>query len=252
VAAVFFVLLLLVVFFITMTQFLIANPEYWVTVIIVVGIIVFGSWYLRDYFRDKRVKASKNMGLNLAKLASDFPRLTNLYLNLRPDEIAFYELEGVELREFRSSGSDFKSDYFGGNIALSKGLSISLGSSTGKLDRRPEESTTIDVGKATFTTQRVIFTGPNHTREWEFKNLVGLDIGIAGFYVTPAVSNRSKASSLAGDSVRGITPGILFAIAVEYFQNGEEAAKAFAKEHADDILEQVDEYYATGKVRKFK
>ena len=102
----------------------------------------------------------------------------------------------------------------------------------------------LDTGKAIFTNQRVIFVGPNHNREWELNKLLDLQIGDNGYEVTAAVSNRNKTSALAADAAGGITPGILFGIAVLLSKEDEEEARKLAGDIASHIETQ---YAASGK-----
>jgi hypothetical protein len=214
--------------------------SFWLLAAMLLASGIYFLYVYRQRIREGNVATNVRMAENLMMLADSFQQVDDAYIARRPGEIVFYELSGVQLREHKSAGSDFNSNYFGGNVKIADGLSFSLGSSKGKLTTLPEESTAIDNGVATFTNKRVIFAGSNHSREWDLKNLIGLKVGIGGFEVAPAVSNRSKISSLAGGAELGITPGILFAIAVEYFESGEDAARQFARKTAQDIFDQAD------------
>jgi hypothetical protein len=215
------------------------QPVLWVVTALLLALGLFLLQQSNRMQIETNIANNLQMAKNLVALADDFEDLQDTYLTRKPDEVVFYELAGVQLLEYKSSGSDFKSTYLGGNVRVADGLSISLGGSKGKLVSTPEESTTIDTGKATFTNKRVIFAGSNHSREWDLEKLIGLDIGIAGFVVTPAVSNRTKLSALAGGAQLGITPGVLFAMSVEYFQNGKKAAQDFARETAQGVFDQL-------------
>jgi len=94
----------------------------------------------------------------------------------------------------------------------------------------------------------VIFVGPNHSREFAFKNLLDLDVSENGFTARVSVSGQQKTSALQADAAEGLTPGIAFAMAVELFQSGEEAAKEIAAQVLRDIETQYRQV-VTSKIR---
>jgi hypothetical protein len=89
----------------------------------------------------------------------------------------------------------------------------------------------------------VIFVGPNHNREWELDKLLDLQIGDNGFEVSAAVSNRNRTSALAADASMGVTPGILFAIAVQLSKGQEDEAR----KTAGDIARQIEDQFKSLK-----
>lgn len=208
---------------------------------VIVGLII---WWRRRATHDNRVREGYAMAGRIENLARGFTPITEIALSVRPEEKAFYRLEGVELREYRSGGSSYKGGYAGGNLSLTQGFSVSAGGNSGRITRDAEESTTIDVGTAIFTNQRVVFSGPKQTREWELSKLLNIDVGENGFVVSISSSNSQRTNALAGAMELGITPGILFSIALESFQEGEEAAKAFALKTAQDFRGQAEDYFA--------
>lgn len=90
-------------------------------------------------------------------------------------------------------------------------------------------------GKLTLSNQRAVFVNPNHTREFEFKNLLDLDIPENGFTVRVSVSGQQKTSALRADAAEGLTPGFAFGIAAALFQRGEQDAKDLAAQILRDI-----------------
>lgn len=214
---------------------------------IVLGIIalLIGLFFLkRQSVLDQRVREGHAMARRIDALARGFTPLTDIAMSVRPEEKAFYRLEGVELREYRSGGSSYKGGYAGGNLSLTQGFSVSAGGNRGRLTHDEEESTTVDVGTAIFTNQRVVFSGPKQTREWELAKLLNIDVGENGFVVSISASNSQRTNALAGSMELGITPGVLFSIALESFQEGEEAARAFAIKTAQDFRSQAEDYFA--------
>ena len=189
----------------------------------------------------KRMTDMASMAEELRRLSKGFEPIEESYLSRKPGEYVFYERDQVQLREYKSAGRATTGGYGGANYRLTQNLGVSGGGIKATSKTLPEESTTIDVGSAVFTNQRVIFMGDNHTREWDLSKLLGMQIGDNGFEVSAAVSGRQKTSALAGDCLGMITPGIAFALAVEIFQEGKESAQKLAIETAEDIEGQIAE-----------
>ena len=145
------------------------------------------------------------------------------------------------MREYRSPGRSTTGGYGGASYRVSQNLRISGGGIKAISKALPEESTIIDLGEAIFTNQRVVFMGPNHTREWDLSKLLGLEISDNGFQVGAGVSGQRKTSALSGDSLGMITPGIAFALAAEIFQMGADSAKKLALKTAIDIEQQLSD-----------
>ena len=229
-----------ILFFVWLTD----NPAallVFLAIAVIAGLIF---WWRRRVAQDNRVREGHAMGRRIEALAAKLGPLTSIALSLRPEEKAFYQLDGVELREYRSGGSSYQGGYAGGNLNVTQGFSVSAGGNRGKIVRDQEQATTLDVGTAIFTTQRVIFSGPNHTREWDLSKLLNIDVGENGYEVSISSSNSQRTAALAGPMELGITPGVLFSIALEIFQEGEEAGKAFALKTAKDIKDQAEGYFA--------
>lgn len=217
------------------------NPAGWFLVILVVALTVIVWRIVRKNSMDSRAAAMIQMADDLESVVADFGGVES-YLALRKDEKVIYERGEVQLREYKGTGSRISSTYGGVNIRATKNVSFSVGGSDGAITPNPEEQTVIDVGTAIFTNQRILFAGPNHSREWEFEKLINLAAGDNGFVVDIAVSNRNKVSALAGDNKTGITPGIMATICVEMFQDGEEVARDSAMTIVNDIRAKAAEY----------
>ena len=193
---------------------------------------------------EKRKTAKNIMGMaemagELRRLSAGFHPIDDSYLSRRTDEYVFYVRDQVQLREYRSPGRSTTGGYGGASYRVSQNLRISGGGIKAISKALPEESTIIDLGEAIFTNQRVVFMGPNHTREWDLSKLLGLEISDNGFQVGAGVSGQRKTSALAGDCLGMITPGIAFALAAEIFQYGKKSAQALALETANNIDEQI-------------
>lgn len=208
------------------------------------GALLLGLWVMATlviYQVWEKQKLAKNkvalagMARELRRLAQGFEPIDDSFLSRRADEYVFYVRDGLQLREFKSSGRTTSGGYGGASFRLSKNLSISAGGIKATSQSLPEESKTIDTGEVVFTNQRVVFSGPNHTREWDLSKLLGMQISDNGFEVSAAVSGRQKTSALAGNCGGMLTPGFAFALAAEIFQFGEERAQKLATEIAQDI-----------------
>ena len=193
---------------------------------------------------EKRKTAKNIMGMaemagELRRLSAGFHPIDDSYLSRRTDEYVFYVRDQVQLREYRSPGRSTTGGYGGASYRVSQNLRISGGGIKAISKALPEESTIIDLGEAIFTNQRVVFMGPNHTREWDLSKLLGLEISDNGFQVAAGVSGQRKTSALAGDCLGMITPGIAFALAAEIFQEGADSAKKLALNTAESIDAQL-------------
>jgi hypothetical protein len=212
------------------------------------GVLFLALWVggtLVVYLMWEKRKTAKNMaGMSemaneLRRLASGFHPIEDTFLSRRADEFVFYARDQVQLREHKSAGRSTTGGYGGASYRLSQNLSVSGGGIKAISKALPEESTIIDIGDAIFTNQRVVFVGPNHTREWDLSKLLGLEISDNGFQVSAGVSGRQKTSALAGDCLGMITPGFAFALAAEFFQEGANSAKKLALKTATDIEQQL-------------
>jgi hypothetical protein len=224
------------------------NP--WAIFLIVgaVVVLVFAYQLWKKKQVNKNVEQLYALRPLLMKFSQGFEQLQGSYMSLRPGEIAFYERDGVQLLEYKSSGSSTSGGYLGGNLRLTDRISVSGGGFEGQTTRNPEQATILDTGKVTFTTQRVIFVGPNHTREFDFEKLLDLNISENGFTVRAAVSGRQKTSALQASAEGGLPPGLPFAMGVEYFQQGEADAKEVAQQVLRDVETQYRKYVA-GELR---
>ena len=146
-------------------------------------------------------------------------------LSLKTGEAVYFESQPVGLIEYRSTGSTYSGMNQSVSIPIVKGVRYSVGSSQGSITRNPEQLTQIDTGKAIFTNKRIIFVGPNHTREWDLSKLVDMTAGPNGQTISISVSNRQKTSGLSSIGRENITPGFYASIIQQLNSEGIEAAK---------------------------
>ncbi len=226
--------LVLIFVFVSTSNFLQQNPEYWWVIFLIIAAIAIAVYLLR------RMKIADNrtyllrIADELEAIIADFANI-DTYLTLQKGEKAIYERGGVQLREYKGTGSSFQSGNAGVIVRATNNIGVTLGGSRGSLTPNPEQQTVIDVGTLIFTNQRILFAGPNHAREWEFSKLINFSTGDNGFVADIAVSNRPRVSAIAGDSQHGITPGIMASICIDLFQDGEDKARATAQELIDGI-----------------
>lgn len=158
-------------------------------------------------------------------------------LALKAGEAVYFESQPVGLIEYRSSGSTYSGMNQSVSVPIVKGVRYSVGSSQGSITRNPEQLTQIDTGKAIFTNKRIIFVGPNNTREWDLSKLVDMTAGPNGQTISISVSNRQKTSGLSSIGRENITPGFYASIIQQLHSEGLVAAKKNALEIAQGIRE---------------
>ncbi len=228
-------LLILVVLAVLAFQWVVQNP---MSLIFIALGIVIAVYAYRDYKSDKKAKDREGH----SKHASRVERLSqNLRagwyppMALKPGEVVIYHLAQVDLNEFRSNGSTYTGTTNGFSFRVTKNVRYNTSVSQGSINNKPEVLQVVDSGSATFTNQRVIFTGEKYSREWNFSKLLNAESGPNGSWVRFAVSNQQKVSGLRVSNYNDILPGMLAAIAYEWFEKGEPAARQFATDTASRI-----------------
>lgn len=234
-------LVFLILFVASAGNWLEQNPWGWLVVFLCIGLVAAVWFLIRKSRIENNMVAMERIADELEVIVKDFADIDG-FLALRKGEKAIYQRAEVQLREYKGTGSTYQGGNAGVIVRATDNIGVTLGGSRGSLTPNPEEQTVIDIGTAIFTNQRILFAGPNHAREWEFDKLITFSTGDNGFVVDLAVSNRSRTSTLAADSATGITPGIMAAICVEMFQDGEEAARASAQALIQDIRKKVADF----------
>lgn len=207
-------------------------------IISIIAVIGIG---LGIYFGMKKKKETEKAALlsiadRLEAISKDLkPIEASGGLALKAGEDVYFESQPVGLIEYRSSGSTYSGMNQSVSVPIVKGVRYSVGSSQGSITRNPEQLTQIDTGKAIFTNKRIIFVGPNNTREWDLSKLVDMTAGPNGQTISISVSNRQKTSGLSSIGRENITPGFYASIIQQLHSEGLVAAKKNAKEIADGI-----------------
>jgi hypothetical protein len=161
----------------------------------------------------------------LEALAANLPYTGPHTIALAKGEEVVYVLNQVGLIESRSNGSSYSGGSQGVSVRIAKGISYRVGGSKGQLTRNPESVQMVDSGTAIFTNQRVVFAGQSATREWRFDKLLNVDMGPNGVSAMISVSNRQKTSGLMATDLNELTPGLLTAVATDWFEGGIEKAR---------------------------
>jgi uncharacterized RDD family membrane protein YckC len=97
-----------------------------------------------------------------------------LGLQFAPDEREVLLLPTVELVEASRTVGHSRGGY--AEVGITAPVTFKVGTQRGRTSHVDEEATTVDAGRASITTHRVIFQGPKHTRVWKFCDLVGINI----------------------------------------------------------------------------
>lgn len=151
------------------------------------------------------------------------------------DEVALFDLPGVELLEFKSSGST----YGGGNAGISFPIVGSLrghvGGQRGQIIRNPEELMVSDTGTLKVTSKRLVYVGEKETREIAIAKLLDVELGPNGLWAKLAMSNKTKREGFQHMALDQITVGMAIGIANEWTKSGEATAKKYALSTAAEI-----------------
>jgi hypothetical protein len=114
---------------------------------------------------------------------------------LKPREIAYARIEGVQLIEPRREPGRWVGGSQGVSLRLAKGVSYRVGASRGRFQQGDEVPTPIDSGVFVVTDRRCLFVGSKRSTEWAYSKLLGFSLegrGLALF----SVSNRQKTTGV--------------------------------------------------------
>jgi len=225
--------LLIVLFFAILAfQWIIQNPWSLLVIAAAIAVAVAISRQLKAEKKIKDRQDHSNHATRVEYLAQNLRAKWYPPMTLRLGEVVIYHLSQVGLNEYRSNGSTYSGTTNGFSFRVTKNVRYNTSVSQGNINKKPEVLQTVDTGSATFTNQRVVYTGEKYTREWNFDKLLNADSGPNGAWVKFSVSNRQTVSGLGASNPREIMPGMLAAIAYEWFEKGEAAASRFALETA--------------------
>ena len=155
-------------------------------------------------------RVSESCAQTLDFLAKNLPFEPQTTLTLKAGEEYDHRLDGVALVESRSAPRVTQRSGEAVTFALAKGLYYTGARGSSVSPEPEEELRTIDVGAATFTTQRAVFVGSKQSREWDFSKLLGWNDEPG--MVTLAVSNRQKVSGIQSNSESDLSPGLVMNI----------------------------------------
>ena len=153
---------------------------------------------------------------------SGFSTTTNFALEKGEKFIA--KIDGIGLGEYKSSGSTYQGGNAGVSFPIFGRVRANVGGSRGKFVRNPPQLVGIDMGSVSYTTTRVIFTGPQQTRVFDLDKVVNFEPGLNGLTVTISTANREATSMLMTENNAVLAPGILFDIASVAHNEGEAVA----------------------------
>lgn len=155
-------------------------------------------------------------------------------LALEKDEV-FIGVVEAGLLEVKRGSTRYEGGSIGGGARVGGGFFVGGSQSRGQFIKNPDEMTLVDLGVAKFTNQRVIFSGSQQVRIWDFDKLVDFTIGDNAINVMIKVSNNRIVSGLQTQSMQAFGPGFLYGVAYSYFKEG----KAGALEQGQSFLDQV-------------
>lgn len=117
----------------------------------------------------------------------------------RRGEGAYLVLQGVALIDPRRLPGHYSARSSGFSFHVAKGVTYRVGGTRGTFQQGAEVPTPIDVGTMLVSDQRVVFTGPKQTREWDYSKLVGIQHDPKEPWTALQVSNRQKVSGVLYD-----------------------------------------------------
>jgi hypothetical protein len=211
------------------------NPWVWLFITALVGVLIWAN-KVQSKRKVSTDKASHLRNIQLLEsIASNLPSSVSSGLALKKGEVVVYRLDEVGLVEYRSNGSSYSGGSQGFSFRIMKGVSYRVGANRGAIVKNPETPQMVDEGSATFTNQRVVFAGANQSREWEFEKFLDTNVSANGVTAYMSVSNRQKTSGLTWTNKNDLTPGLVLAVANDYFEGGLDAAKQRCRETANEI-----------------
>lgn len=215
----------------------ILGQSIWGWIAIAAGIAAaIGIWlYDRHTKQIKFLAGLDQQALTLEAMARGELTPTNLGIALGKGESTVCVLQNVALTEYQSTGSSYSGGSAGVSFPLFGRVRGNVGGQRGSITRNPEQLMIVDQGQAIFTNQRIVFSGAKFVRDWDLKSTVSLEPGPNGINVKIAVSNRDRTSGLQALDIYGFGPGYAAAYVFNLFQEGEAAAKKWAKDLANEI-----------------
>lgn len=161
----------------------------------------------------------------LRRLSVELPIDFHVDFQLRNGEEVVWVDKNVELIESRRAPRVTRRTTDAFTVALAKGFYYTAASGTSISPEPGDEIRRIDIGRVTYTTMRVLYTGEHYSREWDMAKVIGWNQDIGGKLMI-ATTNRKR---LSGVSMRnptvGLAPSLAFQIAGIAAESGWEAAR---------------------------
>ena len=151
------------------------------------------------------------------------------------DEQSLFDITGVELLDFKSTGSSYSGGHAGISFPIIGRIRGNVGGSQGQITRNPEALTTIDVGTLKITSERIIFIGEKEARAFELSKVLDFELGPNGLWVKIAMTNKAKRESFQHMALDQISIGMAIGIANAWSKDGKQAAIKYAKNIAEQI-----------------
>ena len=153
----------------------------------------------------------------------------------KPGEHTLWRAMGI----FHETGRT-PSQYVGGStgvsIPIAKGVRFRVGAMRGQMIPGEELQMDKDTGIVQLTNERLIFTGPNHTREWDFDKLLMLSTTVDESDYFISVYNFKKTSGVRFDPATGREFNRFLGAATAAHESGYEAVLKELKENHADAL----------------
>ncbi len=211
------------------------------TIFVAIGLVIWGI-YAIFRMRDRNQKGFTNGLLDQARVLEAWAAngsSNQATFDLAKDEKFIFELSGIQLAEYTSSGSTYSGGNLGVSVPVFGRVRANVGGSRGSLTRNPAALQVIDTGTVAFTSERVIFTGSQQTRVWTFSKILSQTLGPNGISIAISVANKSTTSTLIQPNPALLGPGLVYGIAYdahkEGFTEAQKTAILYAKQLRDGV-----------------
>ncbi len=124
--------------------------------------------------------------------AQDAPMMT------KPGELVVMAGPG-RLHEVHATAGHYSGASQGVSIPIGMGVRYRVGATRGTFQPGPQVDSATDSGQVFLTTQRVVFTGAQKTREWDFSKWVSAECDSGEHVFVFHVSNQAKVSGVVLD-----------------------------------------------------
>lgn len=211
------------------------------TLIVFVGLIAWGVWAILK--KRKENQSNFESGLltqaNILENWAEHGLTDDAPFALAKGEKFVYSLNGIQLAEYTSTGSSYSGTNLGVSVPVFGRVRANVGGSQGQLTKNPAALNVIDTGQVSFTNQRVIFTGAQQTRVWDFSKILNQTLGANGSTLTIAAANKAATSTLIQPNTTLLGPGVIYGIAFDAHKEGGSVAPETARLYAKQLREGV-------------